>query len=182
MKLNNVFLHNSLLSVVVGLTLLLSAAAQGEGNMYFHGALVAEPCVLAPGDENISLNFDTVVDKYLYLNTRTNGKKFVLRLLECDSSVSNSVKVTFLGMESIKLPGLVALDGASQAKGIAIGIETPEGRLLPLNQASNGYSLINGDNLITLQAYVQGEPEAVVNKTIERGPFSAVVTFSLDYE
>jgi type 1 fimbria pilin len=182
MKLNNALLLGKLLFAVAGATLLLSTAVQAVDNMHFHGALVAEPCVLAPGDENISLDFGTVVDKYLYLNTRTNGQKFTLHLLECDTSVGKSVKITFLGTGSSTLPGLVALDGASQATGIAIGIETPGGRLLALNQASQGYSLIDGGNLISLQAYVQGEPEAVVNRTIQPGPFSAVVTFGLDYE
>ncbi|EKN6076319.1 type 1 fimbrial protein, partial [Yersinia enterocolitica] len=39
-------------------------------NMRFHGALVAEPCTIRPGDDAISLNFGTVVDKYLYSNQR----------------------------------------------------------------------------------------------------------------
>lgn len=182
MKLNNRVLRGKLLSVGIGLSLLLSMAAQGADNMRFYGALVSEPCVLAPGDENIQLDFGTVVDKYLYINTRTNGQRFSLRLQECDSSVGNRVKVTFLGTESVKLPGLLEIDKASQAAGIAIGIETPDGNLLSLNQASSGYTLLNGNNEIMLQAYVQGEPDALANKAITHGPFSAVVTFQLDYE
>ncbi|MGQ8819586.1 fimbrial protein, partial [Serratia sp. NA_13] len=32
------------------------------------------------------------------------------------------------------------------------------------------------------KAYVQGEPQAIADKTIGRGRFSAVATFQLDYE
>ncbi|MGO2465654.1 MAG: fimbrial protein, partial [Serratia proteamaculans] len=35
---------------------------------------------------------------------------------------------------------------------------------------------------INLQAYVKGEPEAIQNKSIGRGTFSAVTTFTLEYE
>lgn len=39
--------------------------------MYLQGALVAEPCVIPLSDEEITLDFGTIIDKYLYLNTRT---------------------------------------------------------------------------------------------------------------
>ncbi|NNG61273.1 type 1 fimbrial protein, partial [Pseudomonas fragi] len=45
-----------------------------------------------------------------------------------------------------------------------------------------GVRLVNGNNTVTVQAYVQGEPDAIANKTIERGPFSAIATFNLEYE
>ncbi|MBD8216994.1 type 1 fimbrial protein, partial [Erwinia persicina] len=51
--------------------LLCSPLSLAAENMRLHGALVAEPCVIPPGDETVVLDFDTVIDKYLYLNTRT---------------------------------------------------------------------------------------------------------------
>ncbi|WP_233475453.1 fimbrial protein [Pseudomonas carnis] len=150
--------------------------------MRFRGALVAEPCVIPPGEENIKLDFGTVIDKYLYLNQRTHGQSFQLHLTECDLSMGNMLKMTFSGMESKALPGLLALDGASQASGIAIGMETAYGQALPLNKSGQGYPLVAGDNVIELKAFVQGEPQALANQSIERGPFQAVATFSLEYE
>jgi len=166
----------------VGLALLSSFSTNGADNVRFHGALVAEPCVIPPGEETLQLDFGTVIDKYLYLNQRTHGQQFELHLTECDLSLGASVQVTFSGNENPNLPGLLALDGTSQARGIGIGMETPEGKPLPLNQTGKKFPLAEGSNQIIFKAYVQGEAEAIAKETIERGPFSAVATFSLEYE
>ncbi|HIE1345158.1 TPA: fimbrial protein [Serratia marcescens] len=158
------------------------AAAKPELSVLYRGSLVAEPCTLLPEDEDILLDFGTVIDKYLYLNTRTHSKPFQLHLIDCDTSLGKTVKMTFSGTESIALPGLLALDGSSEAKGVAIGLETQDGQALALNQQSRGHEISDGNNVITLQAYVRGEPEAITNKSIERGMFTAVATFNLEYE
>lgn len=162
--------------------LLCSQWSLAADNMRLHGALVAEPCVIPPGDETVVLDFDTVIDKYLYMNTRTPGQPFELHLAQCDLSLGKTVKVTFSGNESAALPGLLALNGASQASGIAIGMETAQGEALPVNQQGKAQTLVSGVNILTAHAYVQGEPDALANKSIVRGPFSSVVTFSLEYE
>ncbi|CAI0837786.1 Fimbria A protein precursor [Serratia quinivorans] len=177
--------HSAAASLLLAQALIavpLPTLAAAENNVYLHGALVAEPCVIPPGEENIALDFGTVIDKYLYLNSRTPGQSFSLHLTECDVSLGKTVKVTFLGTENAALPGLLALDGGSQATGIAIGLETEQAKPVPINTASDPYQLQDGDNRIALKAYVQGEPEALKNQSIERGPFSAVATFSLEYE
>ncbi|MDT3253740.1 fimbrial protein [Serratia sp. root2] len=156
--------------------------AADDNNVHLHGALVAEPCVIPPGDEEITLDFGTIIDKYLYLNTRTLGQAFEIHLEECDLTLGNTVSVTFTGIESSALPGLLALGGGSEATGIAIGLETPSAQPLPLNQASDKSLLQEGSNIIALKAYVQGEPDALREQRIERGPFSAVATFNLEYE
>ncbi|QJC78983.1 fimbrial protein [Pseudomonas umsongensis] len=170
-----------LYTLALALALLHTPSAQGE-NVRLHGALVAEPCVIALGGENVTLDFGTVIDKYLYTNQRTHGQPFDIRLTECDVSLGKTVKVTFSGIENPHLTGLLAIDGASQASGIAIGMETPAGQKLPLNKPGQGVRLINGNNTLTVQAYVQGEPDAIANTAIERGPFSAIATFNLEYE
>lgn len=165
----------SLLNIVL-------AASMPEVNVQYSGNLVAEPCALLPEDENVAVAFGTVIDEYLYLNTRTHSQPFTLRLTECDTSLGKSVSVSFTGTESTALPGLLALDGGSQASGVAIGLETQSGTALALNTPSPLMELSDGDNQLSFQAYVQGEPEAIGNKTIGRGEFSAVATFSLEYE
>ncbi|AYM92886.1 type 1 fimbrial protein [Serratia sp. 3ACOL1] len=159
----------------------LSQAAQPY-NVRLHGALVAEPCVIPPGDENIRLDFGTVIDKYLYTNQRTHGQAFEIHLTECDLSLGKTVKVTLSGIENSHLAGLLAIEGGSEASGIAIGMETQAGQPLPLNKSGEGYRLVSGNNTLTVLAYVQGEPNAIANRTIERGRFSAIATFSLEYE
>ncbi|MEN4243661.1 fimbrial protein [Serratia marcescens] len=169
---------------VIGAGLLVSTSGGviAAENMHFSGALVAEPCTLRPGDEDIRLDFGTVIDKYLYTYGRTEGKAFSLVLQDCDISLGNSVKVTFTGAESAALPGLLRPDGGSLAKGIALGLETATGAPLALNKPSEGYAIGKGSNSLQLQVYVQGEPEAIAQKSIGLGAFSAVATFGLEYE
>jgi len=158
------------------------AATTPEVSVQYRGSLVAEPCTLLPEDENVLLDFGTVIDKYLYLNGRTHSQPFQLHLMDCDTSLGNTLKMTFSGTESVALPGLLALDGGSEANGVAIGLETEDGQALALNQPSRSHKIADGNNVITLQAYVRGEPEAIKNEAIERGMFTAVATFSLEYE
>lgn len=66
------------------MVLLLSQSLPAATNMRLYRALVAEPCVIQSGDENVELDFDTVIDKYLYLNAHTPGKAFELHLKQCD--------------------------------------------------------------------------------------------------
>ncbi|MBE4976397.1 fimbrial protein, partial [Serratia sp. X3] len=117
-----------------------------------------------------------------YLNTRTHSQTFALHLTECDLSLGNTVAITFTGTENAKLPGLLELDTGSLASGIGIGLEDSSGKALPLNRASDKFRLNAGNTTLTLQAYVQGEPEAIQTKSIGRGTFSAVATFTLEYE
>lgn len=166
----------------MSLALLIGSALAAENNVHLHGALVAEPCVIPPGEEEISLDFGTIVDKYLYLNTRTPGQPFSIHLTECDLILGKTVRVTFSGTESISLPGLLAVNTGNEANGIAIGLETPDAKPVLLNQAMDKVSLQAGNNMIPLRAYVRGEPAAISNQSIALGPFTATATFSLDYE
>lgn len=160
----------------------LSKPLPPEIGIKYTGSLVAEPCVIEPGDEDIVLDFGTIIDKYLYLNSRTQGKPFEIRLNECDLSIGKTVSVTFLGTESSELPGLLAVDSASEAKGIAIGIETKASKPLAFNKESDKVLLQAGSNQIEFKAYVRGEPASIKNKSITRGPFQAIATFRLEYE
>ena len=63
--------------------LVFSSMAQAY-NVRLHGALVAEPCVIAQGDESVQMNFDPVFANYLYINKRTPSQKFNIRLSQCD--------------------------------------------------------------------------------------------------
>lgn len=170
-----------LLSLVVGL-IGLPNASQAVDNLRFKGALVADPCTLRLTDEEINIDFGSIVEKYLYLNGRTLGIPLVIHLEDCDLSLGNMVKLTFSGTENTKLNGLLAISGASQTQGIAIGIETPQGNKIALNTASYNQGLVTGNNTLSLRTYVQGEPEAISQKTINPGDFTASATFLLEYE
>ncbi|MGO2333428.1 fimbrial protein [Providencia sp.] len=169
--------------VLLSCTLTLPLLSQSE-TVQFDGTLVEDACEVYPGDENIELDFGTVIDKYLYLNTRTHSQSFTIRLINCDLVLGREVQVTFTGTESIALPGLLALSAGSQASGIAIGLETDTGEPIKLNKPKDYVQQLhsgNGNNL-NLTAYVQGEPNALLTKTIGRGAFVATTNFILDYE
>lgn len=175
------------ISVTKGLLLILSSllltkAALASDNIRFIGALVKEPCTIQPGDEDVELDFGTIVDKYLYTNQRTLGKYFQIHLVDCDISIGKSVTTTFTGVENLALPGLLALETSSLASGIAIGMETQSGKPLPLNRAGDKLNLVDGSNTIHVKAYIQGEPEALSKRNIVRGSFSSMAIFSLEYE
>lgn len=178
-NLNLLVRHGRIILSVLVLNTLGIMSVSAADNMRFHGVLVAEPCTIRPGDEAISLNFGTVVDKYLYSNQRTLGKQFQIHLVDCDISLGTTANIMFTGNDSVNLPGLLAVNGNDV--GIAIGLETMAGKALPLNQSSDDIPLDTGNNIITLKAYVRGEPDAITQRTIKRGEFSAVATFNLQY-
>lgn len=171
-----------LLIMVLVTNLPTARLASAEYNVRLHGALVALPCVIPPGEENIVLNFGSVITKYLYANGRTKGEKFGIHLTHCDTSIANSVKVMFSGNEDGVLTGLLGLNAGSQAEGVAIGMETESGQFLPLNTPSSYRDINDGDNNLIFKAYVQGYPERVENGNITVGDFVASATFWLYYE
>ncbi|TQI82241.1 type 1 fimbria pilin [Serratia fonticola] len=170
-----------LLPLAVGL-MGFAGLSSADDNLRFRGALVAEPCTLRVEDENINIDFGSIVEKYIYINGRTLGEPLVLHLDDCDISLGNMVKLTFSGIENTRLNGLLAISGASQTSGIAIGIETPQGNLVALNTGSYNQGLLAGNNTLSLRTYVQGEPDAISQKSINPGGFTASATFLLEYE
>ncbi|OIN43960.1 fimbrial protein [Pseudomonas costantinii] len=168
-----------------GLTLLLTFGLVPKGhaadNLRFKGNLVEEACTIRPGDEAITLELWDVTSKHLYINTRTQGRGFKLHLEDCDTTIGNTVTITFGGTENVALPGLFSLDGGSGASGIGVGIETLSNKPLPLNAVSDEQVLSDGSNVIELKAYVQGEPNAIKDQTIGHGTFTVTSTFTLDY-
>ncbi|NWF08462.1 type 1 fimbrial protein [Pseudomonas salomonii] len=168
-----------------GLALLLTFGliplGHAADNLMFKGNLVEEACTLRPGDEAITLELWDVTSKHLYINTRTVGKRFQLHLEECDTTIGNTVTITFGGAENGELPGLFALDGGSGASGIGVGIETLSDKPLPVNAVSDEQVLSDGSNVIELKAFVQGEPTAIRDQTIGHGAYKVTSTFTLDY-
>ena len=158
-----------------------SPMTKAADNLSFKGNLIAEPCTLRPGDDALSLDMQDVSSQELYANTRTPGRLFQIHLEGCDSSITDSVTTTFTGTPNAALPGLLALDGGSVARGIALGLETPANVPLPINVTSDKQALNDGDNVIEFKAYVRAEPQAIVDKSIKAGVFTATSTFTLDY-
>lgn len=174
----NIFILFSML-VIIGVASTQHARAT---DMQFSGALVAKPCVIKPGSENVLLDFGTISDKYLYQNFRTNNKSLMISLVNCTPSVGQSVSLMINGAESKELNGFLAIDSNSTANGIAIGLEMVTGSPLKINTISEKTRLVNGDNDIPLRAYVQIEPSALAQKSVGYGTFNTTATVSLTYD
>jgi type 1 fimbria pilin len=160
--------------------MVIAPAWSGYNNVNITGNLVTEPCTLDPASAGIKLDFGNVVSKYFYANSRTPGEEFQVSLIDCDLSISKTVMLKFLGTESV-VTGLLAPDDGD-THGIAIGVENADGTLqLPLNVETPIYDLSDGHTLLNFRGYIAGEPDAVKNKTITMGPFSATATIELIY-
>lgn len=169
------------LAVVMCLLFMVKVGAL-ENNVKISGNLVAEPCSLDTNSSQIELVFNDLVKKFFYKTPRTVGKPFIIRLIGCDTSIGKTVRLTFLGKESVQLPGLLAPD-AGNVKGIAFGIETDDAtpKLISLNSSSGRYLLTDGITEMRFRGYVQGEPDAILKQTISPGTFSGTATFRLEY-
>lgn len=172
-------LNFSILLLMLGFFMLPSVKS-ADNNLRFFGTLVEEACTLRPGDEEQRLDFGTVVDKYLYSYVRTQGQLMSLHLDDCDAS-SPSVSLTFSGPQNIALPGYLNLGAGSTASGVAIGLETEGGTLIPLDSAQR-HSLSGLNNELIFKVFIRAEPSALQNRNIGKGTINAVATFSLEYE
>lgn len=172
----------TVLGSLILLWVFISAHAHAVDNVHFSGVLVSQPCTLPEDDTHIALEFDTVVTKYLYLYQRTKSKPFVIHLLDCNPTMMGAVNVTFEGQPDGELTNLLAIDGASTAQGIAIGIELADGTLLPINKTSPAQPLVSGNNSLSFSAFVQIQPTVLTNKALKNGDFTAIVTFVVGYQ
>lgn len=173
----------SALALALLAPLLLASTTQAADNLEFTGALVEAACNLHTGDDDIELDFNTVINNYLYSYGETPARPFSLRLDDCDNNVLTGVRLTFKGTESLEQPGLLAFDPGSGASGAAVALQTAGGQPLPINSATGLLlALPSGNMVIPLQAYLKVEPTAKNNQAIVLGEFKATTTFELNYE
>ncbi len=150
-------------------------------NLRIIGNLVEEPCTILPGDENILMEF-LIHQKNFYAYGETPPKEFAIKLADCDTTIGKFVEVTFSGTPNLALPGFIALSTGSVASGFAVGLQNSDKTPLAIDQKGSKLTLQDGANQLRFYAYLKGEPDAIANKTIKVGPYSAVATFKLDYE
>lgn len=177
----NIILRPLCSFILLGSFLNVSLSAQSE-TVQFDGTLVEDTCEVYPGDENIELDFGTVIDQYLYNNTRTHGQPFTIRLINCDLVIGREFYVMFMGTESVALPGLLSLNAGSQASGIAVGLETMHDYPIRINETTITVTTYSSNFNLNFKAYIKGESNALLTKTIGRGAFEATTTFKLEYQ
>ncbi|WP_236916836.1 fimbrial protein [Cronobacter sakazakii] len=167
---------------IIAVSMVINDAEAVDNNVHFSGALVSEPCILPDADTEISLDFGSVISKYLYEYQRTKSVEFSINLAGCNPSIKNTVGVTFNGNEQPDMPGYLSLDSSSQAKGVAIGLESPEGVFFSNNKSTPFYPLVNGDNALKFKAFIQILPDALAKHSLIEGEFTAISTFILNYQ
>ena len=165
------------------LMLAAGRAVAGGENVKFSGTLVALPCTIPDSDRAIRVPMGTINAHDLYLHQAMPRIPFILHLQDCDTRIAGRVSVTFSGAEDAVLPGYLAIDdGLPGASGIAIGLEGAGGAQIKVNQATASYALLSGNNELGFQAFIAGEPEAVKERSIQTGNFSAAAVLEVSYE
>ncbi|WP_455548255.1 fimbrial protein [Dryocola clanedunensis] len=157
------------------------SADTGGTEMDFSGSLVAQPCWMNPEFANRAVDMGEIPNADLYYNPHSRSFTFTIILSGCDFGEAGEGTVTtrFEGNESAELPGYLAMSTAGT--GAAIRILTQQGAPLPLGQESAPVHVSNGGNVLNFNAYVQAEPTALADRTVELGDFTATATFFLDY-
>lgn len=155
--------------------------ADSSADIYYKGTLIALPCTIVPGTEDPFYYLGITPTKSLYRFTRTVRFLITFELKDCDTSLGSTVKASFSG--SVNSEGLLQFSPSSEAKGAGIGLEYLDGRPIAIDGTTNyAVPLIDGDMVIRFKAYVQGEREALANKSLVPGYFEAIMTYTLSYE
>lgn len=165
------------------MNMILPHAAQAI-DLQFKGNLIYDACTVNITDEALQVIMHTRSPADFYDDPRGPAKAFQIHLEDCDTSIADSVKVSFIGSESAELDGYLAINGESGSKGIAIGIENVMGTLIKLNDTAVVHQVVlnQGNTVIDLRAFLQAEPSALTNQSIALGSYSSTVTFMLDYQ
>jgi len=146
------------------------------------GTILEPTCTIV--NPNIDVDLGTIIGKGLYIKKRSSSVPFVIQLEKCNVDFKNDVRVTFSGDEStaIDLQGYLAISPQSTASGIAIGIENANGQFLPLREESIRIPITSSNMDLHFRAFVAAEDNAIKNKTIVSGEFTAVANFVVEYE
>lgn len=160
------------------------AQAANSNDIQYSGTLIALPCTVDPIYENFGVDFGGNINaKDLIDGQRRYSKEDILfHLTDCDTSLGSTISAKFSGV-STTANGLLNVDASSEASGIAVGLETPSGRPLPINgtQVAPVMPITPGEMTIRVRSYLQAvEGATVVSMT--PGFFTATLTYTLVYE
>ncbi|ROR11318.1 fimbrial protein [Erwinia sp. JUb26] len=164
------------LSVMLMLVLSSGAFAVGNngyGNISIRGVVIDAPCSVAPGDEDLQVNFGQVASASLTAGRASPAQDFSIRLLRCSRQMRNQVRVMFSG--SAFSDGLFKPGSTEASFGIAI--RDPHDRPVINGQPIAWQALADGDNVLHFSAFLKGRQQ-----TIAPGDFQAQVLFYLEYQ
>lgn len=158
------------------LTMIFSASVSyAATDVHFTGVLVSDPCSLATDSEDQLVDFGSIPKKDFLNDGVSLPKRFTIILNDCDTTISDMVKLTFLGDEDSSQKGLFSTTG--DAKGVAIKLTQEDGSEILPNAAFTAGELNNGSNEFMFQAAVSSGSY----DQITFGDFKAVIGFSMEY-
>lgn len=160
-----------------------NALASTSTTINYSGTLIALPCTIVPGMENLYVDLGMIATKSLYRFTRTPGKVFQFELTDCDTSLGNAITGSFTAASYNAAEKLLTFSPGSTAQGAGVGLETLSGTPITMNDGSiYKVPIVDGDMVIQVRAYVQGEQQALATKSLVPGDFWTVLTYQLSYE
>jgi len=181
MKLNKIMLAAV---IAFGATSMAHAADQGHGKVTFTGAIIDAPCSISPESSDQTVELGQISNVALKNGGQSNPRPFSIDLENCSFEADdegnpqkNKVAVTFTGMESSSVDGLLGITGT--AKGAAVAITDGAGDVIKLGQPTKDQVLQNGNNTLQFSAYLQGASAS--EASIVPGDFQAVADFTLAY-
>lgn len=168
----------------VGVALSSFCSVASANDLKVKGTLVNAPCVIAPADKDIEVNFGDIRLLDIYERGFEFSKKdLTLVISECDLSLAKKLKVKFIGTGHGQLPGFLALEGNDTNPGLGIGFETESGSPLLLNENSPMMVIESaGRNELKFKTFLKATQAAINNRTIKPGRFVSTATFLIQYE
>jgi type 1 fimbria pilin len=154
------------------------------GDLHFRGTVVARGCSIVPSSKNITVDFGKISTVTLYAEGKSQPKAFAIELQDCSTAVFNSITVTFSGTENANMSDRLAITPVAPhtTSGIGIGFEESNGTAILLNTPTTAVAISNANMQLNFKAFVEGEPNALSNKTLQTGAFQATANYTLNYQ
>ncbi|MCW2480064.1 fimbrial protein [Candidatus Symbiopectobacterium sp. NZEC135] len=146
-----------------------------DATVTFHVQVVSSPCNFQDNTE-IVVEMGETSTRTLQTQRYGDWHTFTLGFTECNIDTFQNIAIQFLGTEDTHLPGRLALDSGSGAKGAAIGIYYGN-NLLAINNNSAWIPLQVGDNTLPFSARI----ERTADDTLQSGDYTATAHFKLIY-
>lgn len=173
----------ALIVIIFSLFAATAVHAIGEligGELTFKGKVVAQGCNIVPSSKNIAVDFGEISARTLYAEVKSLPQAFAIELQGCSTAVFNSITVTFSGTANPNMNDRLAVTGS--ASGIGIGFEESDGTAISLNTPTTAVAISSAAMQLDFKAFVEGEPDALSNKTLQTGEFQATANYTLNYQ
>lgn len=148
------------------------------GKVTFNGEVTSGACAVSGTDTDKVVTLDTVrAATFTAANQLGNAKKaFELNLVDCDTSIRETVQVSFNGQSIDGNPNLLEnTAGAGSAQNVGLQLFGPDGAALNLGEMS---STVNLNNTTTIPLSVDYMSTAAA---VTAGKVQSVANFQLTY-